>query len=75
MLTIGRVVIGLDIDCDEITPDADTTVPPDVDVAKCFCNVFTNNTFIGMPPFVVVYAVVVPDTDFAHKNCCGLKLN
>lgn len=69
MLTTGRVVIGLVIDCDEMMPDADTvTVPPDVEAVGGFCNVFTNNTFIGMPPFVVVYAVVVPDADFAHKN-------
>lgn len=73
---MGRVVIELVIDWDEIMPDADTvTVPPAADVDGGFCSVFTNNTFIGIPPFVDVYAVVVPDADFAHKNCCGLKLN
>lgn len=76
MLTIGRVVIGFVIDCDEITPDADTAiVPPAVDVDGGFCSVFTSNTFIGMPPLVVVYAVVVPAVGLAHRNCCGLKLN
>lgn len=71
MLTSGRVVSGLLIECVEIVPDDDTvTRPPDVDVDGAFCNVFTSNTFIGMP-----LLVAVPADDFAHRNCCGLKLN
>lgn len=41
-----------------------------------FCNVFTNNTFIGWPLALVVCIMVgVPDPALAEKNCCGLKLN
>lgn len=52
--------------------DTDTVLADDTPFGF---NVFTSNTFIGIPLLVVVRTVPVLPDGFAIMNCCGLNPN